>query len=96
MLGIDQLVPEIMLGLGVAVFTGSLLALVRSSGGRPKPYLMKNPSARPRPTDNSTSASEDAPQPARHATLNRARTAFFMLAGFVTALWSVLTLVGRP
>jgi hypothetical protein len=49
MLGIDQLIPEIMLGLGLAVFFGSTLALL--SGGRPKGrklFFVRRPSSRTR------------------------------------------------
>ncbi len=94
MLGLDQLVPEIMLGIGMAVFVGSLLAWLRGSRPRPSFYLMRNPSARPRSTE-SPGANSGVGGERRHMAVNRTRTLFFMIAGFVTAVWSLLSLLDK-
>lgn len=95
MLGIDLLVPEIMLGVGLAVFAGSFLAWVRGSRSRPKPYLMRNPSARPRHTE-AIEGGEVRRTPAEAVSVNRIRTLFFIVVGLITTVWSLLSIVGRP
>lgn len=47
MLGLNELIPEIMIGIGAAVFIGSGLALLRGSAGGPARGGL-NPSDRPR------------------------------------------------
>ncbi|MER3521506.1 MAG: hypothetical protein C4317_04620 [Acidimicrobiia bacterium] len=98
MLGIDRLVPEIMLGVGLAVLSGSLLAWVRAGKGNSKPFAMKNPSSRPRQQEfelSGITTSAEATRPPQSQPINRSRTLFFMFAGFVTAVWSLATILGR-
>ncbi len=95
MLGIDTLVPEIMLGVGLAVFVGSSLAWVRAATGKPRPALMRSPSARQRiGVGERDSAGPSKTHP--RGNLNRRRTAFFLVVGLVTSVWALVTLVARP
>lgn len=131
MLDMNTLVPEILIGVGAAVFTGSLLALLRQR--TPTGLLTKHPSYRPRAV-----ADEQLPEPSRLTStskqtrsagdktgvhgarkdsletsyadsksadnqgeenqtfrLRRARTIFFMIAGLVTTVWGIATILAR-
>ncbi len=95
MLGIDTLVPEIMLGVGLAVLTGSALAWIRAARGKPGPALMRSPSARQRVGVGERDSAGPSNTHTR-GNLNRRRTAFFLVVGLVTSVWALVTLLARP
>lgn len=131
MLDMNTLVPEILIGVGAAIFIGSLLALLRQR--TPAGLLTKHPSHRPRAV-----ADEQLPEPAESTKaskrdrnterktgisgaetsgqessnadvtsadnqsaetqtfrLRRARTIFFMVAGFLVTVWGIATILAR-
>ncbi|RIK10039.1 MAG: hypothetical protein DCC49_04495 [Acidobacteria bacterium] len=131
MLDMNSLVPEILIGVGAAIFVGSLLALLRQR--TPTGLLTKHPSHRPRavadeqlpvPTESAkeskpsqstehertavgtesseqetsnadvTSADNDS-EITQTFRLRRARTIFFMIAGFVATVWGIATILAR-
>lgn len=105
MLGIDLLVPEIMLGVGLAVFAGSTLALLREKYPTAAKLLtMRNPSKRPRENLGSYGAGKRKPAGSNRRgnrcgetrPISRTRTVFFMAVGLLTSVWALATLVSRP
>lgn len=100
MLGIDVLVPEIMLGVGLAVFAGSTLALLREKYPTAAKLLtMRNPSKRPRENLGSYGPRPEKPAGSEGSAgtrpISRTRTVFFMAVGLLTSVWALATLVSR-
>lgn len=134
MLDMNTLVPEILVGVGAAIFIGSLLALLRQR--TPSGLLTKHPSHRPRavadeqlpdrtetneapspdrstkdkPAANGAKAAKEGSQESSNADvtsadnhseetqtfrLRRARTIFFMIAGFLATVWGIATILAR-
>lgn len=131
MLDMNTLVPEILIGVGAAIFIGSLLALLRQR--TPAGLLTKHPSHRPRAvadeqfpeatesteatkrggtteskvgikrTESNSQESSNAyvttadndSEETQTFRLRRARTIFFMIAGFLATVWGIATILAR-
>lgn len=103
MLDMNTLVPEILVGVGAAIFIGSLLALFR--GRTPSGLRTRNPSDRPRAVapaqlpgeaaPNEEGSSDKADGTKSSYRLRRGRTIFFMMTGLLALVWGIATILAR-